>query len=233
MDGRWEGRLPLATVYRLLPTILYEDRSGLRRITIQTHYHTTSQITYDGRQLAPHWIYRNFDLLGDAVVAFTGPCRVDLGEMVDLEDVKAQAPIYSPLMLHLIAEFFQTDLELAVYRQRLLIITAKELLEELTGQRVRRKGDDLYLHLAGPTPGKLSVSIATASPTSTLIHTGFNIETEGTPVPTVGLADLGVDVDTFATQVLDRYSAEIGDIWLARCKVRAVFENRPPNSFGG
>ena len=83
---------------------------------MQTKYITAQQITYDGHQLAPHWIYRNFDILGDAIVAFVGPCKVDLSEMVDIEDVKAEAPIYSPLMLHCIAEFFHGDLELAVYR---------------------------------------------------------------------------------------------------------------------
>jgi hypothetical protein len=191
---------------------------------MHTLYHTGAEIRYDGRQLAPHWIYRHFDLLGDAIVAFSGPCRVDLGEMVDLEDVKADAPIYSPLMLHCIAEFFQPDLELAVYRQRLLIITAKELLEEMVKQPVQRRGDDLYLTREDGTPGKLSVSIATASPTSTLIHTGFNIKTEGTPVPTVGLAALGVETDAFAAELLRRYAAEVQDIWLARCKVRAVSE---------
>ncbi len=191
---------------------------------MHTHYHTNHPITYDGHQLAPHWLYRQFDLLGDAIVAFVGPCRVDLSEMVDLEDVKAQAPIYSPLMLHCLAEFFHTDLELTVYRQRLLIITAKELLEELTSQPVQRKGDDLYLPRPDGTLGKLSVSIATASPTSTLIHTGFNIETEGTPISTIGLAELEVDVDPFATELLRRYAAEVEDIWLARCKVRAVSE---------
>ena len=191
---------------------------------MRTHIHTGQLITYDGRQLAPHWLYRQFDLLGDAIVAFIGPCRVELGEMVDLEDVKAEAPIYSPLMLHCIAEFFHPDLELAVYRQRLLIVTAKELLEELTGRRVQRTGDDLYLTRIDGKLGKLSVSIATASPTSTLIHTGFNIETEGTPVPTIGLAELGIDVPAFATELLRRYAAEVQDIWLARCKVRAVRE---------
>ena len=55
-------------------------------------------ITYEGHQLSPHWIYRTFDLLGDAAVGFIGPCQVNLTEMVDLEDVKASAPIYSPLM---------------------------------------------------------------------------------------------------------------------------------------
>lgn len=189
---------------------------------MHTFYHTGSQITYDGRQLAPHWLYRHFDLLGDAIVAFVGPCRVELSEMVDLEDVKAEAPIYSPLMVHCIAEFFHTDLELAVYRQRLLIVTAKELLEASTGQRVERQGDDLYLTRSDGTRGKLSVSIATASPTSTLIHTGFNIETEGTPIPTAGLAELGLDIDTFAGELLRRYASEVEDIWQARCKVRAV-----------
>src|SRR3954451_22663110 len=96
------------------------------------------EILYDGRQLAPHWIYREFDLLGDAAVSFVGACKVDLGEMVDLEDVKAEAPIYSPLMLHVIAEFFTGDLHLGVYRQRLLIVAAKELLERQTEHEVTR-----------------------------------------------------------------------------------------------
>src|SRR5262245_30341675 len=112
--------------------------------TMQTHFIADRQIAYDGRLLAPLWIYRHSDLLGDAAVAFAGPCRVDLGEMVDIEDVKAAAPIYSPLMLHVIAELFGADLHQTVYRQRLLIVVAKELLETLTDRRVTRKGDDLY-----------------------------------------------------------------------------------------
>ncbi len=191
---------------------------------MQTLLFTDREITYDGHQLAPHWIYRRFDLLGDAVVAFLGPCRVELSEMVDLEDVNDNAPIYSPRMLHLIAEFFSGDLHLTVYRQRLLIVTAKELLETLTTRRVTRKGDDLYLDRADGRAGKLSVSIATASATSTLIHTGFNIQTEGTPVPTIGLDELGVDVISFTTTLLARFAGELASIWDARCKVRAVAE---------
>ncbi len=182
------------------------------------------EIDYDGTQLSPHWIYRHFDLLGDAIVAFVGRCNVSLTEMVDLEDVKAQDAIYSPRMLHLIAEFFNTDLELAVYRQRLLVITARELLEERVEQPVFRQGDDLYLARVDGTMGKLSVSIATSSLTSTLIHTGLNIETEGTPVPTIGLGELGVEVESFAVELLNRYAEEVEEIWLARCKVRGVSE---------
>lgn len=189
---------------------------------LRTQLINDRDLTYDGRQLAPHWIYRQFDLRGDAAVAFLGPCNVDLSEMVDIEDVKAQTPIYSPRMLHVIAEFFSSELHWTVYRQRLLIVTAKELLESLTDRPVTRKGDDLYLPRADGSPGKLSVSIATASATSTLIHSGFNIETEGTPVPTVGLAELGVEPTAFGGELLRRYAAEVEDIWLARCKVRAV-----------
>jgi hypothetical protein len=180
------------------------------------------QISYDGKQLAPHWIYRNFNMLGDALVSFIGPCRVELSALVDIEDVKASAPIYSPLMLHFIAEFFDVDLHTTVYRQRLLIVTAKELLEVQTGRHITRRGDDLYLQRDDGDEGKLSVSIATISPTSTLIHTGFNILTEGTPVPTVGLAELRIDIPSFAEALGERYRSELHDIWLARCKVRAV-----------
>jgi hypothetical protein len=75
---------------------------------------------------------------------------------------------------------------------------------------------------ADGSPGKLSVSIATNSLTSTLIHTGFNIKTERTPVATVGLEELGVDAAKFGTELLQKYSEEAEDIWLARCKVRGV-----------
>ncbi len=127
-------------------------------------------------------------------------------------------------MLHVIAEFFSVDLYLTVYRQRLLIVMAKEVLETLTGQHIMRKGDDLYLKRADGSLDKLSVSIATASTTSALIHTGFNVETAGTPIPTAGLAELGIDVPAFATTLLDSYTAELDGIWRARCKVRAVSE---------
>ena len=61
---------------------------------------TDKEIKYTGQELAPHWIYRNFDLHGDAAVAFIGPAQVEVGNMVDLANAKEQAPIYSPLMLN-------------------------------------------------------------------------------------------------------------------------------------
>ncbi len=175
------------------------------------------EIEYTGAELSPHWIYRNYGLLGDAAVSFFGPAQVSIEHMVDLADIKEQAHIYSPHMLHFIIEHFSTDLELAVYRQRLFITCIKEELE-LYEVPVARVGDDLYINR-----GKLSVSIATASTISTLIHVGLNISTEGTPVKTAGLTELGIpDIKSFADSVLRRYQNEMEQIYLARCKVRGV-----------
>ena len=39
------------------------------------------EIKYEGFQLAPHWIYKNFKIQGDSTVAFIGECDVKLDEM--------------------------------------------------------------------------------------------------------------------------------------------------------
>lgn len=177
----------------------------------------TDRIDYDGTQLRPHWIYRNFGVLGNAIIAFTGEVNVTLDKMVDLTDVREQEHIYSPSMLNFIVEHFATDLETAVYQQLLLMVAIKEELEQYE-IIVKRIGDDLYLDR-----GKLSVSIATRSVVSTLIHVGLNIETEGTPVKTVGLKELGIpDINSFAEGVMLRYKRELERIYEARCKVRGI-----------
>lgn len=173
-------------------------------------------ITYDGTQLRSHWIYGETGLLGDAIAAFVGPADVPTKHMVDLVDVKNDAPIFSRRMLHLIAEHFDADLALAVARQRLLVATAADLLR-LACPEIQRSGNDLY---AGER--KLSVCIATASPVSTLIHFAINIESGGTPVPTLGLADLKLDPRRIADELLARYRDELASMAEARCKVRAV-----------
>ncbi|CFW97169.1 Protein of unknown function DUF366 [Syntrophomonas zehnderi OL-4] len=174
-------------------------------------------INYDGSQLQAHWIYKKFGLLGDAAVAFRGEVKVSLDKMIDLIDVKVKEDIYSPLMLNFIIEHFDTDLELAGYRQRLFMVVIKEELEQFEIP-VQRMGDDLYVNR-----GKLSVSIATRSLVSTLIHVGLNIETEGTPVKTAGLRELGiVDIDAFADKVMLRYKMELEQIYEYRCKVKGI-----------
>lgn len=176
------------------------------------------EIKYIGSQLAPHWIYKNFKIQGDAIVAFCGECKVDLTEMVDIEDVINNEPIYSKYMLSFITEQFSVDLTEGVFRQRLLMCIIKELLEE-RGIFVVRNGDDLMIDGA-----KLSVSIATKSTTSILIHTGLNILSQDAPVKACGLtSEFGInDIKEFALEVMKRYSEEIEDIILAGTKVRGV-----------
>ena len=177
-------------------------------------------IKYIGSQLSPHWIYKNFKIQGDAIVAFKGECEVKLTEMVDIEDVINNEPIYSKYMLSFISEQFGIGLLEGVLRQRLLICIIKELLEE-RGICVVRKGDDLMID-----DKKLSVSIATKSITSVLIHTGLNILSENAPVQACGLkSELGInDIENFAQEVMKRYSNELEDINLASTKVRGVLE---------
>ena len=175
-------------------------------------------IKYIGSQLAPHWIYKNYKLQGDAIVAFCGECEVKLTEMVDIEDVINNEPIYSKSMLSFITEQFNVNLVEGVFRQRLLICIIKEELEK-RGVFVVRNGDDLMIEGA-----KLSVSIATKSHNSVLIHTGLNIDSVGAPVKACGLtSELGiVDIKEFANTIMQRYSDEIDDIVLASTKVRGV-----------
>lgn len=177
-----------------------------------------NEIKYIGSQLAPHWIYKNFKIQGDAIVAFVGKCEVKLTEMVDIEDVINNEPIYSKYMLSFITEQFNVELVEGVFRQRLLVTCIKEALER-RGFFVRRNGDDLFVN-----DKKLSVSIATKSMTSVLIHTGLNILSDGAPIPVSGLgSDLGIeDIKEFAQEIMQKYSDEIEDIILASTKVRGV-----------
>lgn len=173
------------------------------------------EIEYNGQQLTPHWIYNNYKLVGDAVVSFIGQVHVPVDNMVDLSDVMDEAFIYSPMMLNFIIEHFNHDLNLAIYRQRLFMVCIKEELEQFDIP-VSRRGDDLYIGKS-----KLSVSIATASTTSTLIHVGLNIETAGTPVQTAGLKDMATtDIKSLAENCMLRYKRELEQIYEARCKVR-------------
>ena len=177
------------------------------------------EIKYIGSQLVPHWIYKNFKIQGDAIVAFMGECDVKLSEMVDIEDVINNEPIYSKYMLSFISEQFHIGLVEGVLRQRLLMTCIKEELEKL-GFRVSRNGDDLFVN-----DKKLSVSIAAKSINSVLIHAGINILSDGAPIPVSGLAsDLGIkNIKEFALAVMNNYCDELEDIILAGTKVRGVF----------
>ena len=175
-------------------------------------------LNYDGSQLQSLFSYKNFGLMGDSISIFRGSCRVEQNEMVDIEDVLAKDWIFSEDMLHFIVEHFDMDLENTIIRQRLLIATIKEELEKLGVKTLRRSGDDLY-----EENKKLSVSICTLSPVSTLIHCGLNVSNLNTPIPTIGLTNLQIqDVLGFGESVAQHYCDEVISMRLARCKVRGV-----------
>jgi len=177
------------------------------------------EIKYIGSQLSPHWIYKNFNILGDSIVAFVGEVDVDLSEMVDIEDVINNEPIYSKKMLNFIIEQFDISLIGMVCAQRLFISIIKEVLEEYK-VNVLRDGDDLFFDNR-----KLSVSIATKSITSCLIHTGLNIIREGAPIQASDLTEIGInDIREFAIKVMNKYKNEIESIKDATYKVRGVIE---------
>ncbi|MBI1859550.1 MAG: DUF366 family protein [Deltaproteobacteria bacterium] len=171
-------------------------------------------IDYDGTQLAPHWIYRQFDLLGDTIVAFVGKANVPISHMVDLEDVKSNAPIYSPEMLHFIGEWFIDSLDTGIFLQHHLINVVYGHLWEAGATRLSRRGNDIYFD-----GRKLNVSIATHSLSSCLMHLGVNICTNGTPVPTSGLRELGIVPLDFAKKVLATFASDIDGWRRSRAKV--------------
>ena len=173
------------------------------------------EIKYIGSQLRPHWIYENFHISGDSIVSFIGEVDVKLSEMVDIEDVINNEPIYSKSMLNFIIEQFDIDLTAMVLAQRLFVSIIKEILEEKR-IKVTRRGDDLFY-----SNRKLSVSIATKSITSCLIHTALNIIKEGAPVDASDLSEMGIaDIKELACCIMERYKKEFEDIKLATYKVR-------------
>ena len=183
------------------------------------------EIKYIGSQLSPHWIYKNFHILGDAIVSFIGEMDVKITEMVDIEDVITDSPIYSKKMVSFIIEQFGISLSECVVRQRFLICIIIEELRKILGDKykIRRSGDDIFVNIDGKDK-KLSVSIATKSTTSALIHTGLNIDPEGAPIDACGLStDLGItNFEKKKKNVMRRYIEEDTEILEATCKVRGV-----------
>jgi hypothetical protein len=176
------------------------------------------EIAYTGEQLQSHFAYKNFSIIGDSIIAFCGPCDVKLKEMVDIDDFKAGKSIYSESMLHFIIEHYDRDIEKAVLRQYLITDIVKDAINDVVGKlTIRRVNSDLY-----DDDNKVSVSVATASPISTLIHFGINITSINTPVKTKGLRDYSIEPNEFANIVMDRYVKDYDKIYVARCKVRWV-----------
>ncbi|MDH3976237.1 MAG: DUF366 family protein [Deltaproteobacteria bacterium] len=175
------------------------------------------RIKYTGKELKSHFAYKDFDVEGDSIIAFCGICDVAASDLVDLADAKTESDIYSDDMLHFIAEFFDNDLEKTILRQRLLMAIIKEEIRLRSDTKVIRIGDDIY-----EGDHKVTVSIATATTVSTMIHAGVNIVSDFAPVKVKGLKDYGIDAPPFAHSVMEKFKKEMEGIRIARCKVRGV-----------
>ncbi len=176
-------------------------------------------IDYDGTQLRSLFAYMGFELLGNSVVGFRGRCNVSPEHMVDGEDLLQKAKICGSDMVHFIFEIFDEKLITGVFVQRLFAsIVQNKILEKTNGQiSLTRKGDDLYW-----SSKKLSISIATHSPQSILIHFAMNITNEGTPVSTCSLSDFEIDPVAFGKELLESFAEEFKDIQSATWKVKPV-----------
>lgn len=174
---------------------------------------------YDGSQLRPLFAYENYKILGDSIIAWIGSCNITLDHMVDLEDKIENAKICGDEMIHFIIEIFGPDLNAAVSLQRLFASIAKDFIQSETKNEFMlvREGDDIYLTDQGKK--KLSISIASKSSVSSMIHFAMNIVNEGTPVPTACLKDLGLDGQTTAKKLMKLFAEEYESIMSATKKV--------------
>lgn len=176
------------------------------------------EIPYTGAELRSHWIRENFGLQGDGGVGFVGSCDVAWEHTIDMDERVSRERIAGDRMLHILCEHFRDDLKAITLRQRLLCALALEQLLQHPGGRdvnLLRRGDDLY---AGKK--KLSVSIATVSLVSGLIHLGINITTQGVPVEAISLQDMGIDPENLACALLPRFAEETHLAESAMVKVR-------------
>ncbi len=185
-------------------------------------YFIEKSLTYDGSQLRSLFAYLDYGVLGPSIVSWVGPCSIPFEHMVDGEDLLAKALIQGDEMLHFIVEIFDRDLFSGVALQRMFAAIAKDYLEvkaanTLGSLRLIREGDDIYLG-----EKKLSISISTKSPVSTMIHFAMNVTNKGTPVQTLSLGDLKLDPVRVAEDLMNAFKKEFISIMAATQKVRPV-----------
>lgn len=172
---------------------------------------------YDGTQLHSLFAYLNYSLMGNSIVSWIGPCNISFDHMVDGEDLLQQSPIRSDEMLHFIVEIFDESLFSGVLLQRLFASICMDEISQRTGEKFTRDGDDIYWK-----DKKLSISIASQSIRSIMIHFAINTTNEGTPVPTCALSDFGISPEEFSKVILDKFQKEFLSVKEATWKVRSL-----------
>jgi hypothetical protein len=176
------------------------------------------EILFTGEQLSSFWAYKNYDIEGDNIVAFIGPCQIEEKYIIGIDHFKKKTQIKSERMLHFMVEHFDLDLEKAILRQKLLVDILKDKLNHrLKGEVLQRWGDDLF-----DSGFKLTVSATVRTSVSTKIHLGINISSKNTPVKTKGLEDYGIDPNDVSQAVMDQYRLDMRLISQKLCKTRSI-----------
>ncbi|MFQ6002749.1 MAG: DUF366 family protein, partial [Candidatus Zixiibacteriota bacterium] len=57
------------------------------------------EILFTGEQLSSFWAYKNYDILGDNILAFIGPCEIDERYLIGIDHFKKKTKIKSERML--------------------------------------------------------------------------------------------------------------------------------------
>lgn len=224
---------PGGTCYLFWPDQIKGRLLPFEEMKLRTKF-IDKEFKYDGTQLRSLYAYLDHGLLGDSIVSWIGPCDISFDHMVDGEDLLAKAEIRGARMVHFIVEKFQTSLPEMVALQRLLAAIVKDVIVTKDAKRdgegrppaiprfaTHREGDDVFVMLPDGA-GKLSISIATVSPSSGLLHFAVNVTNEGTPVKTASLEDFRFAAREFAEIVLGEFSRECASIREATMKVKWV-----------
>lgn len=213
---------------------------------MRSHFAEDYTEIYDASQLRSLWAYDTFGVQGDSVVGYIGPCHIPVEKLIDRDDALHNRPIHADSQVHYVVEMFGVELKFAVMAQRLLngwMERGARLLKspdvvchvELSGNDVycvfpdqiedmdlKRLLAEMRFHYDLPGCRKLSVSIATLSPVSAMIHAGINVTTEGTPVRTCSLEMLGIDPVEYTKWVGENFARDYEKVLMACSKVRPV-----------
>lgn len=216
---------------------------------MKAHYAADYRDVYDTSQLRSLFAFERFRVQGDSILGFISPCHITVEKLIDRDDAIHDRPIHADSQLHYVVEMFGVDLKFAVMAQRLLCgwmeRGARAFKRPDVNCRIELSGNDVYalfpdemtfrdgedldacvramdFHYSREGCRKLSVSIATLSPVSGMIHAGVNVSTAGTPVRTASLELLGIDPVAYATWVAERFAADYEKVLLAATKVRPV-----------
>jgi len=205
-----------------------------------TFFEQKQTINYNGDQLRSQFNYELTKHAGDSIIAFFGEMNVSKDHMVDIEDVVNNDFIYSPSAINFIIELFDVSMEsTALYQMAFMRIIHDVITQYMDIQRkqgskseegykygkIDLDGDDLFCIRDFSPPRKLSVSIATKSILSGLIHVGLNVTVnERVPVLAAGLGELfSADEICYLVQTIQSQFAQfVEDIKRRKVKVRGV-----------